>query len=171
MLATIRAVAADKQREAGEIADVQRRYRRWAAERAAALVVPGGAEWRAEVDAVLDDLRDALASYPPEPDLAAHGLARSLGRIAHARGFLQEACRRYQQAAAHAGARDQQARDLRAAAECAEVGHDTGGAFDLLVERESDGPRARRGPGVPLPGHLRGRGALRAPVRAARRGG
>jgi predicted ATPase/DNA-binding CsgD family transcriptional regulator len=133
LLATIRAVALDKLREAGETADVQGRYRQWAVERAAALAKPGGEEWRAEVDAVLDDLRDALASYPPEPDPAAHALARSLGRITHARGFLQEARLRYQQAAVHAGAQDEQARDLRSAAECAEVGHDTGGAFDLLV--------------------------------------
>jgi predicted ATPase/DNA-binding CsgD family transcriptional regulator len=138
LLATIRAVAADKQQEAGETADVRARHRRWATERADALVPPGGAgwrdgQWRAEVDAVLDDLREALASYPPEPDPGAHRLARSLGRIAHARGFVQEACLRYQQAAAHAGAPDERARDLRSAAECAEVGHDTGGAFDLLV--------------------------------------
>jgi predicted ATPase/DNA-binding CsgD family transcriptional regulator len=134
LLATIRAVAADKLREAGETADVHDRYRQWAVERAATLAKPGGAEWRAEVDAVLDDLRDALSSHSPGPDPAAHALARSLGRITHARGFLQEARLRYQQAAAHAGAPDEQARDLRSAAECAEVGHDTGGAFDLLVE-------------------------------------
>ncbi|TWF79007.1 putative ATPase [Pseudonocardia hierapolitana] len=130
LLATIRAVAADKLREAGETADVQHRYRVWAVDRAAALTKPS----RAEVDLVLDDLRDALASYPPEPDPEAHALARSLGRITHARGFLQEARSRYEQAAAHAGTPDEQARDLRSAAECAEVGHDTGGAYDLLVE-------------------------------------
>ncbi|QYN34463.1 LuxR C-terminal-related transcriptional regulator [Pseudonocardia sp. DSM 110487] len=129
LLATIRAVAADKLRESGEAAEVQDRYRMWAVEKAAALVEPS----RAEVDLVLDDLRDALSSYPPGPDPAAHRLARSLGRITHARGFLQEARRRYEQAAAHAGAPDEQARDLRSAAECAEVGHDTGLAFDLLV--------------------------------------
>jgi len=130
LLATIRAVAADRLREAGETADVQHRYRLWAVDLARALVEPS----RAEVDLVIDDLRDALASYPPGPDAAAHQLARALGRITHARGFLQEARRRYQQAAAHAGAPDERARDLRSAAECAEVGHDTGGAFDLLVE-------------------------------------
>jgi predicted ATPase/DNA-binding CsgD family transcriptional regulator len=134
LLATIRAVAADKLREAGETADVRHRYRRWAVERAATLAVPGGAQWRAEVDAVVDDLRDALATFPPEPDPAAHALASSLGRITHARGFLQEARLRYQQAAAHAGTPDEEAGALRAAAGCAEVGHDTGGAFELLVE-------------------------------------
>src|SRR5688500_15264331 len=50
--ATIRAVALDRLREAGETADVQGRYRQWAVERAAALAKPGGEEWRAEVDAV-----------------------------------------------------------------------------------------------------------------------
>jgi predicted ATPase len=130
LLATIRAVAADKLREAGETADVQRRYRQWAVDQAAALVGSS----RAEVDLVLDDLRDALASFPHGPAPAAHALARSLGRITHARGFLQEARGRYEQAAGHAGGPDEQARDLRSAAECAEVGHDTGGAFDLLVE-------------------------------------
>ncbi len=131
LLATIRAVAADKLGEAGETADVQHRYRRWAVDRAAALSEPSRAE---EVDLVLDDLRDALASYPPGPDPAARRLGRSLGRITHARGFLQEARRRYEQAAGHAGTPDEQARDLRSAAECAAVGHDTGAAFDLLVE-------------------------------------
>ncbi|MHA6616934.1 ATP-binding protein [Pseudonocardia sp. DLS-67] len=126
LLATIRAVAADKLRESGETGDVQHRYRMWAVDRA----VPG----RADVDLVLDDLRDALASYPPGPDPAAHRLARSLGRITHISGFLQEARGRYQQAAGHAGTRDDRARDLRSAAECAEVGHDTGIAFDLLVD-------------------------------------
>jgi predicted ATPase/DNA-binding CsgD family transcriptional regulator len=130
LLATIRAVAADKMREAEEAADVQDRYRQWAVEQAAALTGPS----HAEADLVLDDLRDALASCPPGPDPAAHQLARSLGRITHARGFLQEARRRYEQAAAHAGTPDEQARDLCSAAECAEVGHDTGGAYDLLVE-------------------------------------
>ncbi|GAA5110784.1 ATP-binding protein [Pseudonocardia adelaidensis] len=126
LLATVRAVAADKLREAGETAGVQQRYRTWAVDQA----VPG----RADVDLVLDDLRDALASYPPGPDPAAHRLARSLGRITHARGFLQEARRRYAEAAGHAATPDERARDLRSAAECAEVGHDTGLAFDLLVE-------------------------------------
>jgi predicted ATPase len=130
LLATIRAVAADRLREAGETPDVQHRYRSWAVDQAAALVEPS----REEVDLVIDDLRDALASYPPGPDPAAHRLARSLGRITHARGFLQEARRRYEQAAAHAGTPDEQAHDLRSAAECAEVGHDTGIAFDLLLE-------------------------------------
>jgi predicted ATPase len=129
LLATIRAVAADKLRESGETGQIRQRYRLWAADRAAALV---GAD-RAEVDLVLDDLRDALASYPTGPDPGAHRLARSLGRITHARGFLQEARVRYEQAAAHAGSADERAADLRSAAECAEVGHDTGLAFDLLV--------------------------------------
>jgi predicted ATPase len=130
MLATIRAVAADKLTESGETAQVQHRYRLWAVDRAGALTESGPAE----VDLVLDDLRDALVSYPPGPDPAAHRLARSLGRITHARGFLQEARRRYEQAAVHSGGPDERARDLRSAAECAEVGHDTGSAFDLLVD-------------------------------------
>ncbi|TQM43113.1 ATP-binding protein [Pseudonocardia cypriaca] len=129
LLATIRAVAADRLRESGETADVRHRYRLWAVERATALA---GAS-RAEVDLVLDDLRDALASFPPGPDPAAHRLARSLGRITHTWGFLREARLRYEQAATHAATPEERARDLRSAAECAEVGHDTGTAFELLV--------------------------------------
>jgi predicted ATPase len=134
LLATIRAVAADKLREAGETEQVRHRHRRWAVDRAAALARPGGDGWSAEVDAAVDDLREALASCPQGPDPEAHLLARSLGRITHARGFLQEARHRYRQAAGHAATPDARARDLRSAAECAQVGHDSGGAFELLVE-------------------------------------
>jgi len=146
LLATIRAVAADRLRESGEAEQVRRRYRDWAVGRAAAL-----AEHEpdpAEVDAVLDDLRAALASFPPGPDPAAHRLARSLGRITHGRGFLREARRRYEQAAAHAGSPADRARDLRSAAGCAERGHDTGDAFDLLVEagRAADDGEGRATP-------------------------
>jgi predicted ATPase/DNA-binding CsgD family transcriptional regulator len=134
LLATVRAVAADKLAEAGGTEQVRRRHHRWALARAAVLARPGGDGWRDEVDTAIDDLRAALAACPPGPDPEGHALARSLGRITHARGFLEEARRRYAQAREHAGGPDEAARDLRSAADCAEVGHDSGGAFDLLVE-------------------------------------
>ncbi|MHA6630562.1 ATP-binding protein [Pseudonocardia sichuanensis] len=136
LLATVRAVAADKLAEAGETAQVRARHRRWAVARADALAGSPrtGDGWREEVDAALDDLRDALAACPPGPDRDGHALARALGWITHARGFLDEARRRYLEARGHAGGPDEAARDLRSAADCAEVGHDSGGAFDLLVE-------------------------------------
>jgi predicted ATPase/DNA-binding CsgD family transcriptional regulator len=130
LLATVRAVAADKLRAAGETAQVRDRHREWVLARAEAFTAPT----RAEADLLLDDLREAAASCAPGPDPQAHRLARSLGRLTRARGFLAEARRRYEQAAGHAGSPDERARDLCAAAECAEVGHATGTAFDLLVE-------------------------------------
>jgi predicted ATPase/DNA-binding CsgD family transcriptional regulator len=126
MLATIRAVAAAKLAEAGETEKLLRRHRQWAAATARNLGAEG-------FDAVADDLREALRTSPAGPDATTHVLAGALGRLTHARGFLAEARERYRQAATHAPTGQEAAHDLRRAAECAQLGHDSGGAYDLLI--------------------------------------
>ena len=86
--------------------------------------------------------RAALAAYPPGPHPAAHAAARALGRLCHARWFLAEARERYRQAAGYAPTAAVAADDLCAAALCAQVAHDSGGAFDLLLAAAE-----RAGPG------------------------
>ena len=149
MLATIRAVAAVKLGDSAETDEVLRRHREWAAGLAVELAGrssgfdsefdPG---FDPGFDTVADDLREALRTGRAGPDPTAHALARALGRLTHARGFLAESRERYRQAAEHAPDGQEAARDLRSAAECAQVGHDSGGAFELLLaaaDRAGDG--------------------------------
>ena len=147
MLATIRAVAAVKLGDSGETDEMLRRHREWAAGLAVELAGRDAAVdsgFDPGFDTVADDLREALRTGRAGPDPTAHALARALGRLTHARGFLGESRERYRQAAEHAPDGLEAARDLRSAAECAQVGHDSGGAFELLLaaaERAGDGNR------------------------------
>jgi hypothetical protein len=133
MLATIRAVAAAKLDASGETDEVLRRHREWAAGLAVELAERDATARDTVFDTIADDLREALRTGPAGPDPTAHALARALGRLTHARGFLAESRERYRQAAERAPDGGEAARDLRWAAECAQVGHDSGGAFELLV--------------------------------------
>jgi predicted ATPase len=126
LLATVRAFARDRLRADGAGEDLRARHLAWAAATAATLDVQ-------DFDLIADDLRAALWSCPPGQDRAAHTLARGLGRLTYLRRFLREARESYLQAAERAPTPGEAAQDLRSAAECAQVAHDSGGAYDLLL--------------------------------------
>lgn len=133
LLATIRAFAAEQLRASGDEATIHRRHVTWAATVAGELEKRITGQWREDFDLVVDNLRAALLNCLPGPDGAAHELARALGHLTHARRFLREARDLYRRAAEHAPTPGAAAQDLRSAAECAQVAHDSGGAFELLL--------------------------------------
>ncbi|MBY8873114.1 LuxR C-terminal-related transcriptional regulator [Micromonospora sp. PLK6-60] len=134
MLGTVRAfgreqLGADPAR--GEVFD---RYLGWATATATALVERLGDGWRADFDLVADDLRAALLGQWSGAGMAPHALARALGRLTYARGFLAAALDCYRQAAARAPDPAEAVADLRDAADCALVGTATGRqVLDLLL--------------------------------------
>ncbi|MFL6075996.1 MAG: ATP-binding protein [Mycobacteriales bacterium] len=136
LLETVRAFAADQLGDA-ERADVVRLHLRWAVATAADLEgrlerTPPGEFDRAAFDEIADDLRAALAAAPTGAD--AHQLARSLGHLAFARRFYEEAREHYRTAAARAGDAAVAARDLRGAADTALAIADGPTAYALLLE-------------------------------------
>lgn len=133
LLETVRAFAAEQLEASGERAEIQRRHLRWAADACAELESRLDGEWRADFDAVADDLRSALTAAQPGQAELPHRLARSLGHLAYARRFLHEAPGHYEEAAARALVPREAARDLRSAADCAHAFIDTGRAFALLL--------------------------------------
>ncbi|MFI0350858.1 ATP-binding protein [Actinomadura sp. 9N407] len=130
LLATIRAYAAEQLDLSGERAEVQHRHLEWAAATAAALEDPLDGRWTEDFDTVAAELRAALASAPAGPDPVSHRLARSLSRLAYARRFLRESLDHYRCAAEHAPTASAAADAWRSAADCAQVMHDTGQAFE-----------------------------------------
>jgi predicted ATPase/DNA-binding CsgD family transcriptional regulator len=133
LLETVRAFAADQLDASGERAEVQQWHLRWAAAAAAELESRLDGEWRGDFDAVVDDLRAALAAAAPGAEVVPHQLARSLGHLTYARRFLHEAPGHYEEAARRARAPREAARDLRSASDSAHAFIDTGRAFDLLL--------------------------------------
>ena len=133
LLETVRAFAADQLDASGERAEVQQRHLRWAAAAGAELECGLDGEWRGDFDAVVDDLRAALATAAPGSEVVPHQLARSLGHLTYARRFLHEAPGHYEEAARRARAPQEAARDLRSASDSAHAFIDTGRAFDLLL--------------------------------------
>ncbi|WP_344456338.1 ATP-binding protein [Actinomadura kijaniata] len=127
-LETIRQYGAERLAEAGELAEVRSRHRRWCLERAAGLAVVG-ADWRAGFDAVADDLRAALAwaAQEPEQRADAYRLARHLAELTFTRNLVGESQQRYEQAAAFAedpGSAASALRDAAAVAGCRMRGDD-----------------------------------------------
>lgn len=145
LLDTIRAFATEHLANDPEHTEVRRRYLRWAADLAGRLVAGlddrASTTWHAEFDAVVSDLRAALARHD-EPDVEAHRLARALGWLTFARGYLWQAPARYEHAARCAPNAGEAARDLASAADCAQVGNDADRAFEL---RLAAADRARAG--------------------------
>jgi predicted ATPase/DNA-binding CsgD family transcriptional regulator len=131
LLETVRAFAADLLAATDEHADVRGRHLRWSAAVAAGIEAELAGEWRASFDAVVDDLRAALAGAEPAP--VAHGLARSLGRLCFARRFLSEALAHYRRAVELAPDARAAAADLRSASDCAHVAVASPLAFELLL--------------------------------------
>jgi predicted ATPase len=133
VLATIRAYATEQLDSSDDRSGVRQRHLRWAAETAAALEGRLSGSWRDAFDAVVDDLRAALAGAPTGPNATAHALARSLGRLSYARRFLTEALEHYRHAARCAVNDAEAAADLRTASDAIySFGH-AGQAFELLL--------------------------------------
>ncbi|RZS37775.1 putative ATPase [Herbihabitans rhizosphaerae] len=133
LLETVRAFAADRLDASGERAEVQQWHLRWAVAAGAELETRLDGEWRGDFDAVVDDLRAALAAAAPGPEVLPHRLARSLGHLTYARRFLHEAPGHYEEAARRALTPREAARDLRSASDGAHAFIDTGRACDLLL--------------------------------------
>jgi predicted ATPase/DNA-binding CsgD family transcriptional regulator len=133
LLETVRAFAEDQLDTSGERAEVQRRHLRWAAAAGAELESRLDGEWRGDFDAVVDDLRAALAAAAPGSEVVPHQLARSLGHLTYARRFLHEVPDHYEEAARRARAPREAAQDLRSASDGAHAFIDTGRAFELLL--------------------------------------
>jgi hypothetical protein len=134
LLDTIRAFAVEQLRASGEHTEVAQQHLRWAAAAAADLESRLDGPWRADFDAVADDLRAALATAPPGPDPMSHGLARALGHLTFARRFLEESVGHYERAAEHAASAHDAAHALRNAADCAYPAAPYGQrAFQLLL--------------------------------------
>jgi predicted ATPase/DNA-binding CsgD family transcriptional regulator len=136
MLGTIRLYALDRLAACGEESAVRAAHLDWAAAVADDLEdrLEKGRPWRAAFDLAADDLRAALiTATSPDGHEVSHRLARTLGHLAYARGFLLEARGHYEMAARHAPPA-QAGWDLRAAADVAMAEGDGAVAFDLLRE-------------------------------------
>ncbi|MEU8803301.1 LuxR C-terminal-related transcriptional regulator [Spirillospora sp. NPDC048819] len=134
LLETVRAFAAEQLAAGGEEEVVRASHLAWASGLAAELAAePTDGGVRQEFDAVADDLRAALAAAPADAGEVAHGLARSLGRLAYTRRFTREAYGHFLEAAERAVSPAEASRDLKSAADCTHV-LPTGGHrhFELL---------------------------------------
>ncbi|HEU5471554.1 MAG TPA: LuxR C-terminal-related transcriptional regulator [Actinophytocola sp.] len=138
LLETVRVYALAKLDAAGEEADLRNRHLLWAGRTADDLErrISAGKPWRDEFDAVVDDLRAALAGAPagPGPDAVTHRLGRALGHLSYARGFMVEGGAHYRATATRAPHPGQAAADLRLAADVALANMRGDEAFDLLIE-------------------------------------
>ncbi len=100
-LETIRQYGREQLADSDETDEVRLRHLRWCLDDAGALETVG-TDWRAQFDAVADDLRTALAWAGDRPELRteAGALARLLAELTFARHLLGESQQRYEQAAA-----------------------------------------------------------------------
>jgi predicted ATPase/DNA-binding CsgD family transcriptional regulator len=133
LLETVRAFAADQLAASGELAEVQDRHLRWAADTAARLQPRPDDSWQDEFDAVAGDLRVALSRCQPGPAAVPHQLARALGYLTYARRFLTEAVGHFTDAASRAPAPIEAAADLRTAAQAVHAIRLAKRAFELLL--------------------------------------
>jgi predicted ATPase/DNA-binding CsgD family transcriptional regulator len=133
LLETVRAFAADQLAASGELAEVQDRHVRWAADTATRLQPRLDDSWREEFDAVAGDLRAALSRCEPGPGAVPHQLARALGYLTYARRFLTEAVEHFTDAASRAPEPVEAAADLRTAAQAVHAIRLAGRSFELLL--------------------------------------
>ncbi|MGH3386510.1 MAG: LuxR C-terminal-related transcriptional regulator, partial [Nocardioidaceae bacterium] len=136
LLETVRAFAGAKV-EAAERTDLIARHLRWATTTATGLddlLEQSPDEWRAAFDAVVDDLREALARSSASPDPTARGLARALAHLSFARGYHREARGHWLAAAARTADCHEAFDDLCQAADVAIAGSDTLGGVVLLMD-------------------------------------
>lgn len=120
LLETVRAFAAEQLALSGEEADARSLHLAWSSGVAAELAARDG-DVRAEFDTAADDLRAALTAAPADAGEVAHGLARSLGRLAYRRRFPREAHGHFLDAAERAGSPGEASADLKSAADCTHV--------------------------------------------------
>ena len=104
LLETVRVYALERLGESGELAEARARHLAWTSTVAQELErrIGGDSEWEAEFDAVVDDLRAALAGVSPGPDQSddAYTLALACGHLMLPRHFPAEAQSHYEEAAA-----------------------------------------------------------------------
>ena len=132
LLETVRAFADAKLGDV-ERADLSARHLTWAIATATRLEESLEGVWVPDFDAVVDDLRGALALTSAQPDPAARRLARCLAHLAFARGYNREA-RQHYLAAAHLTADDREAfDDIRNGADVAIAGSDSPNGVELLM--------------------------------------
>ena len=132
LLETVRAFADARTSEA-ERAELTARHLRWAIATATRLEELLEETWAPEFDAVVDDLREALARSPGTPDEAARGLARSLAHLTFARGYHREAREHFLAAAARSADSREAFDDIRDGADVAIAGSDSPGGVELLM--------------------------------------
>lgn len=103
LLEIIRVYARERLAAGDEEPHVRVRHLGWAATTAEQLEerMVAGQDWREHFDAVADDLRAGL-DHASRPNPQAHRLARALGHLTYAGGYLAEARTHYREAAAHA---------------------------------------------------------------------
>jgi len=152
LLETVREFARSRL-TAEELATARERHLRWAADTAAALEnvldqplprdtsAPSGRRssdngfgWRSAYDAVVGDLRAALAGTAARPEPTAHRLARALGHLSYARRSFVEAVGHYRSAADRAEDGVAAARDLRSAADTTLAIADGQSSVQLLLD-------------------------------------
>ncbi len=132
LLETVRAFAEARLGEA-ERTDLNARHLTWAIATSTRLEESLEGAWVSDFDAVVDDLRGALARASDGPDAAARRLARSLAHLAFARGYHREA-RQHYLAAARLTADDREAfDDIRTGADVAIAGSDSPAGIELLM--------------------------------------
>ncbi len=145
LLETVRAFAADQLAASGELAEVQGRHLRWAADTAARLQPRLDDSWQDEFDVVAGDLRVALSRCRPGPGAVPHQLASALGYLTYARRFLTEAVELFTDAASRAPAPIEAAADLRTAAQSVHAIRLAGRAFELLLASAGQAREAKDG--------------------------
>ena len=138
LLETVRVYALERLAESDENDEAWSRHLAWASATAQELERRIGTEveWEAEFDAVVDDLRFALASAPPgteQPDDAAYVLALACGHLTYARHFPAEAQALYEEAADRARDDASAAVALRAAADVAFARMRCDASYPLLL--------------------------------------
>jgi hypothetical protein len=104
LLETVHAYASERLASSGEAEALRLRHLTWAAETAAELQLrlDDGDGWQAAFDAVVDDLRAALAGSATGPNPVRHWLALALAHLSYARRFLVHARHHYESAVASA---------------------------------------------------------------------
>jgi predicted ATPase/DNA-binding CsgD family transcriptional regulator len=132
LLETVRAFA-DAKTGPGERSDLVARHQTWAITAAKQLEESLDGRWTTDFDAVVDDLREAFARSPAQPDPAARTLAKALAHLTFARGHHREARELCVAAAARTADGREAFGDLRDGADVAIAGSDPSGGVELLM--------------------------------------
>jgi predicted ATPase/DNA-binding CsgD family transcriptional regulator len=134
MLDTVRAYARMQLTACADEGAIRARHLEWAAATALEIEASLGVDvdWQSRFDAVVDDLRAAVANSPTRPDQQAFDLALSLGHLLYARRFLAEGRHHLQAAVEHAPDEASAVTALRRTASSARAEMRGEDAFNLL---------------------------------------